>query len=313
MTSPPVQIVWFKRDLRVRDHQPLYQAAQQGPVLPLYVVEPSVVTADDFGTRHWEFISGSLLELRQALAERGQPLVVRTGEIIEVLSALHRQLGPVALWAHEETGNHITFQRDRAVRRWAKAQKVTFRELPQNGVVRALPDRDGWAKRWEQRMTEPTVAAPAELTPAPGVAPGEIPTAEELGLLPLVGTVQRPGEQAAHEVLRSFLQQRGEIYHRALSSPVSAYEHCSRLSPHVAWRTVSMQKLESEPRIEYESFVLAYDALRADTFNEEYYAAWCAGLTGFLMVDACVRALCHTGYLNFRMRAMLVSFASYDL
>ena len=356
MAYPSVQIVWFKRDLRVRDHQPLYQAAAQGPVLPLYVVEPSVVTADDFGTRHWAFVAESLRELQQALAERGQPLIVRTGEVVEVLTALHQQLGPVVLWAHEETGNRITFQRDRAVRRWAREQGISFQELPQNGVVRALADRDGWAKYWEERMTVPTVDAPPALTPVAQVATEEIPAAEALGLPPLEGTVQRAGEQAAHQMLHSFLHERGEVYHRALSSPVSAYEHCSRLSPHIAWGTISLrtvvqalrqrradlsddtspeaadwkksfrafearlhwqshfvQKLEGEPRIEHESFVPAYDALRANEFNEDYYAAWCAGRTGFPMVDACVRALRHTGYLNFRMRAMLVSFASYDL
>ena len=355
MISSPVQIVWFKRDLRVRDHQPLYQAAQQGGVLPLYVVEPSVITADDFGTRHWEFIAGCLSELRTALAAIGQPLIVRTGEVTDVLTALYDQVGEVVLWAHEETGNGITFQRDKAVRRWAKDRGVSFYELPQNGVVRALSDRDGWSKQWEQRMMVPTVEAPDIIPSLSELDPGDIPTTEALGLLPLEGTVQRPGEQAAHEVLRSFLYERGETYYRALSSPVSAYEHCSRLSPHIAWGTISlrtvvqalrhrreelsnddpaaanwkksfrafearlhwqshfMQKLEREPRIEYESFVPAYDALRADDFNEERYHAWCSGLTGFPMVDACVRALRYTGYLNFRMRAMLVSFASYDL
>ncbi|MGB3851132.1 MAG: deoxyribodipyrimidine photo-lyase [Tunicatimonas sp.] len=356
MASLPVHIVWFKRDLRVHDHQPLHQAAPQGPVLPLYVVEPSVVTADDYGTRHWEFVAGSLRELTSNLTKLGQPLIVRIGEVVEVLTDLRDQLEEVVLWAHEETGNQITYQRDEAVRRWAKQHAVPFHELPQNGVIRALRDRDGWAKRWEQRMTAPTVDAPTTLTPVPGITSDEVPTAEMLGLPALQGTVQRPGEAAAHETLRSFLHERGEVYHRALSSPVSAYDHCSRLSPHLAWGTISLrtvvqalrqrraeladnkspevadwkksfrafearlhwqshfvQKLEQEPRIEAESFIPAYDALRADAFNEDHYAAWCAGRTGFPMVDACVRALCHTGYLNFRMRAMLVSFASYDL
>ncbi len=356
MPTSPTHIVWFKRDLRVRDHQPLYEAARQGLALPLYVVEPSVVTADDFGTRHWEFVRSSLVELRDTLIGLGQPLIVRTGEIVEVLSTLQQQFGEVTLWAHEETGNRITFERDKAVRHWADNRGVTFHEMPQNGVVRALTDRDGWSKHWEQRMSAPLTPPPASLTPLPDLDIGDIPTAEALGLLPLEGTVQRAGETAAHEVLHSFLHERGQIYHQALSSPVSAYEHCSRLSPHIAWGTISLrtvvhalrqrreavkndtgpevadwkksfralearlhwqshfiQKLEQEPRIEHESFVAAYDALRADEFNPDYYEAWCAGRTGFPMVDACVRALCSTGYLNFRMRAMLVSFASYDL
>ena len=354
--SDPVHVVWFKRDLRIRDHRPLSEAAQQGTVLPLYIVEPSIIMADDFGTRHWEFIAGSLRELRTALADLGQPLIVRVGEVTEVLSALHEHFKELSLWSHEETGNAITFQRDRAVRRWARDCGVSFQEFPHHGVVRALPERDGWSKRWEERMKAPVSHAPRSLTPIPNVEIGEIPTTEELGLSPLEGTVQTPGEQAAQSTLHSFLYDRGQAYYAALSSPVSAYDHCSRLSPHIAWGTISLrtvvqalrerreevqddkspeatewrksfrafearlhwqshfiQKLESEPRIEYESFVAAYDQLRAHDFNKTFYEAWCAGQTGFPMVDACVRALRHTGYLNFRMRAMLVSFASYDL
>jgi len=74
-----------------------------------------------------------------------------------------------------------------------------------------------------------------------------------------------------------------------------------------------IQKLEDEPRIEFENMHPAYDGLRESDFNEAYYAAWQAGKTGYPMVDACMRMLTATGWLNFRMRAMLMSFASYHL
>jgi len=79
------------------------------------------------------------------------------------------------------------------------------------------------------------------------------------------------------------------------------------------WHCHFMQKLESEPRLEFENLHRACDGLREDSFNEDHFAAWCAGRTGFPMVDACMRSLLATGWLNFRMRAMLVSFAAYDL
>ena len=74
-----------------------------------------------------------------------------------------------------------------------------------------------------------------------------------------------------------------------------------------------MQKLEDEPAIEWRNFARACDGLREDAFNDAYFAAWCDGRTGYPMVDACMRSLKATGWLNFRMRAMLVSFASYHL
>jgi deoxyribodipyrimidine photo-lyase len=74
-----------------------------------------------------------------------------------------------------------------------------------------------------------------------------------------------------------------------------------------------IQKLEDEPRIEFENMHPAYDSLRKHDFNNDYFEAWKSGMTGYPMVDACMRALTATGWLNFRMRAMVMSFASYHL
>ena len=79
------------------------------------------------------------------------------------------------------------------------------------------------------------------------------------------------------------------------------------------WHCHFTQKLEDEPSIEFRNINTAYDGLRESEFNEAYYQAWCAGRTGYPMVDACMRALEQTGWINFRMRAMLVSFSSYHL
>jgi deoxyribodipyrimidine photo-lyase len=74
-----------------------------------------------------------------------------------------------------------------------------------------------------------------------------------------------------------------------------------------------MQKLETEPSIEFHTFIPSLDTMRDGYHNEEYLRAWREGRTGYPFVDACMRSLCATGWLNFRMRAMLVSFAAYDL
>lgn len=81
------------------------------------------------------------------------------------------------------------------------------------------------------------------------------------------------------------------------------------------WRSHFMQKLESQPSIEEQDQCLAFSHLRRQPgdFNEQYYEAWCKGQTGFPFVDACMRCLIHHGWINFRMRAMLVSFATYNL
>jgi deoxyribodipyrimidine photo-lyase len=135
-----------------------------------------------------------------------------------------------------------------------------------------------------------------------------------------------------------------------MSSPVTAADSCSRLSPHLAYGTIStrmvvqqlrariaqtedalllrawrafdarlhwrdhfMQKLEDEPAIEHHNFVRGFDGLRENGFDAGRFAAWAEGRTGYPMVDACMRCLLETGWINFRMRAMLMSFAAYHL
>jgi deoxyribodipyrimidine photo-lyase len=62
-----VQLLWFKRDLRLADHAALCAAASHGPVLPLYVVEPAYWQLPDSSLRHWLFVRDCLEDLDQAL------------------------------------------------------------------------------------------------------------------------------------------------------------------------------------------------------------------------------------------------------
>lgn len=312
-----LQVVWFKRDLRIVDHAPLALAAASGPVLPLYLVEPSLWQQPDAAGRHWAFIRDALIELRAALAALGQPLVIRRGEAVAAFEALRAKRGPFALWSHQETGNGWSYDRDVAVLGWAREQGIAWTELPQQGVIRRLKSRDGWSQRWDRTMSADCAEPPARLT-ALDVEPGPMPPAQ----LPGLAVDDCPGRQhggrsQALRTLRSFLNERGGNYHRELSSPLTAVDACSRLSPHLAWGTLSIreaaqaaalqlraldqlppamqgswkralrafigrlhwhchfiQKLESEPRLEFENTHPAYDGLREDAFDEAKFAAW---------------------------------------
>ena len=365
--APGVQLVWFKRDLRVADHEPLVRAAAHGPVAALYGYEPSVLQSAEFDVCHLDFINDCLSELRTALAQRGCPLLIRVGEFPQLLQALHDEFRIAALWSHEETGLEVTYARDRRVGRWCRDQKIVWHEAPQTGVIRRLKSRDGWARRWDRRMSAPLVAAPGSIATVAALRDldavarrNPIRSATELG----VAGHSRPqawrgGERLAHAALQSFLQARGVNYRREISSPTTGFEACSRISAHLTWGSISlrtvhqtcearrrelriardldlavdarwfgslqsfsgrlrwhchfMQKLEDEPRIEFENFSRAFDDLREATPDRERLEAWQAGRTGYPMVDACMRALHAGGWVNFRMRAMLVSFAAHHL
>ena len=337
--TPPFQVVWFKRDLRIHDHQPLLEASKCGPVLPLYVVEPHFWAQPDASARQWEFCRECLEELQQELTALGQPLVTRVGEPTAVLRSLLRQGGIAKLWSHEETGNSWTYKRDRSVRRWLSEQGIPRQESPNNGVIRRLHHRNGWASMWQKRMGAERVPAPDFLLPISGLESAQLPTTAELNLQSdLCPDRQRGGRIAALELLDSFLDSRGRNYARELSSPLTAFRSCSRLSAHLTYGTVSMrevsqfvrerscspafierlhwhchfiQKLESQPSLEIQNAHRAYDGIRKT--EPERLKAWADGRTGWPFVDACMRALRHTGWINFRMRAMLMSVASYHL
>jgi deoxyribodipyrimidine photo-lyase len=83
-------LVWFKRDLRVQDHPALALAAGLGAVLPVYVVEPEYWALPDTSARQWDFAAESLTALREDLGALGAPLIVRTGDAVEVLARLVR-------------------------------------------------------------------------------------------------------------------------------------------------------------------------------------------------------------------------------
>jgi len=149
--SHPLQVVWFKRDLRIADHRPLALAAEAGPVLPLYIVEPGLWAQPDASGRQWAFAAECLGELAASLAQLGQPLRVEVGEALEVLSRIHERHGIAGLWSHEETGNGWTYARDLAVGAWSKAAGIPWREERQFGVIRRLKSRNGWAQAWDRK------------------------------------------------------------------------------------------------------------------------------------------------------------------
>lgn len=356
-SSDPIQLVWFKRDLRTVDHRPLAKASVRGPVLPLFIVEPDLWRQPDYSARQWDFVRECLEELQADLAALGQPLVIRSGAAVDVLNEIHNEFGVAALWSHEETGNGWTFERDIAVARWCRERSVPWHEEQQGGVIRRLASRDGWARKWNGFMAEPVTQVPEGLTPLPRLQPGPVPTRRDLRLAADdCAHRQVGGRAAARARLERFLRSDGETYRRAMSGPSSGAAACSRLSPHLAWGTVSMrevaqatserrrelkgmprgstggwrgsltsfsgrlhwrchfmQKFEDEPDIEHRNLHSAYEGLRPPAADETLLAAWAGGETGWPFVDACMRALAATGWMNFRMRAMLMSVASYHL
>lgn len=350
----PYSVVWFKRDLRLHDHAPLAAALKQGPVLCIYLIEPSVWSAPDVSAQHYHFVIESLRELYTALRQRGAVLHVITGEAVDVLERLFQQHPFTSLFSHEETGNWLSFQRDKAVHAWCKERKINWHEYAQFGVVRRLKNRNLWKDNWDQHVSLSIIETPSHIPniTLPWQEP-KPPTPLELGMS-LLDPPQRQkgGRKVGLEILDSFLSDRSRTYRGGISSPLSAPTACSRISPYLTYGCLSLreivqatasqlsclhpddthrdkglnafvsrlywhchfiQKMESEPELEFQNLHAGYDGLRENDWKVENFDALTNAKTGWPLVDACVVMLRETGWLNFRMRAMLVSTAAYPL
>ena len=341
-----MQVVWFKRDLRLEDHAPLRTALNGAPVLLLYVFEPELWRDSHYSERHWRFVAQSLLEMNARLEPLGRRVRIVEGSVVDALSDIAEQNTIRALYSYEESGLRQTYDRDLAVARWCQEKGIPWHEFQSNGVQRGRTHRRGWGKAWHQFMARAPDSPVWEALPSaePELAFGRVEEwgAERLRRLakPISVLEQMGGVAQAKAVLDSFFGGRVHNYHRSLSKPTLSHKHCSRISPYLAWGNVSVrqvyqrllqeqtqhgksralsafnsrlhwhchfiQKFEAEDRIEFEPMNSGYEQFD-DPWDELNEQAWIEGRTGLPYVDACLRCVQQTGYLHFRGRAMLVS------
>ena len=351
MDKQSINIVWFKRDLRFTDHEPLYTAQQQAlPILLLYFFEPSVIAYPDSDVRHWRFVYESLQEMQSKLKDKNAQLYIFHNEVEVVLQELQKMYDIKSIFSHVEVGNKVTYGRDIAIQKFCNYHAITWKEYQLNGIIRKLKSRSNWQQRWQQKMTEPPkfVNETGRNILQLDDTLYNVLKGEKLSAVITTHNknFQHGGEYWAWRYLDSFLKDRYVNYSKHISKPLLSRKGCSRLSPYLAYGNISMrmvyqytnqhyqksqnkraianfisrlhwhchfiQKFEDECSMEFENVNSAYNQLIKPK-NEVYIKAWQEGKTGVPLVDACMRCLAATGYINFRMRAMVVSFFVFNL
>ncbi|UTT87126.1 DNA photolyase family protein (plasmid) [Vibrio pelagius] len=347
-----VNIVWFKRDLRLTDHLPLFSAlSSDRPTILLYIFEPSLLNNPHYSERHWRFVWQSLECMNETLAHHGHQVSVMQGEALECFQEIQSKYRIDTVYSHQEIGLNCTFERDRLLKVWFDAQSIAWQESQQGAVLRGLANREGWDKNWSLVMRSEILM--------PELCSEHLHTLDskqvDYAFIPpkswtnLSSGMQTGGSKLAWLTLHDFFNRRGKDYYRNLSSPITSRNACTRLSPYLAWGNISLrevyqellqhwnvpgfrrslialssrlhwhchfiQKFESECEMEFRCTNTAYEALLSQScnVNQNHLMAWKTGNTGFPLVDACMRCLHHTGYINFRMRAMLVSFLTHHM
>ncbi len=144
---PQINVLWLKRDLRLRDHAPLEAAIESGlPLCLLYWYEPSLVEGEKskYSQRHWRFVWESLEDLQKQLRPYGAEIVVCYAEVESGLEQLSQRYRIRHIFSHQEVGIQQTFDRDKRIARWCKEKGVSWIESPYSAVIRGLSHRKNW-------------------------------------------------------------------------------------------------------------------------------------------------------------------------
>ena len=232
----------------------------------------------------------------------------------------------------------------------APEKKFSWGEFMNNGVQRGLRNRLGWVEDWEWFMKQPQLPFAPKAGDLFNLE--VIEALEKQFKIPFLETPQNTSFQkgGAHTGIRyltSFIKDERYLnYNRHISKPLLARKSCSRLSPYIAWGNLSIrqvwqaakqfrpeaknkrvidsftsrlrwqahfiQKFEMEDTMEFVSVNKGFHRLERRS-NYAFAKAWQEGKTGYPLVDACMRCHVETGYLNFRMRAMTLSFFTHNL
>ena len=349
-TKPHINVVWLKRDLRLHDNEAIVNALKtKKRVLFLYSFEPLLMDDPHYSERHWNFIKESIVDLNEELEAYNSKILAVQSDIIASVNQLltHYQISDI--YSHQETGIRITYERDKTFKRFCKNNLINWHENINNGVQRGIKNRDGWSDMVDAFYAiEPLTFSPNDNQL---LTIDEINTLEKRFNLPDLSTseftpFQKGGRTTGLRYLKSFFKERYPEYMFNISKPEAGRSSCSRISPYIAWGNLSVrevyreayyfkensknkkaldafmsrlrwqthfiQKFEMEHTMEEASVNKGFHKLKK-SISEKYQTAWKTGQTGYPLVDACMRCLNETGYLNFRMRALVVSFFTHNL
>lgn len=339
-------IVWFRRDLRIADHAPLYRAASRGEVIPVFVFDRALLHHPETGSARVAFMLECLRSLDQDLRDRGGRLILRSGDPVNVLPQLIRETQADGIYAHIDFERIYGRVRDARLNKALVQEDLKIRWFEPLGTTSELIPYPQYRDLWYTDMNADMVPIPAHVRVPADVTTELLPSLTDVGHLPDAKQIPPAGTQAARNLLQEFLDEKAERYYWQLSYPSA--EATTGLSPHIKFGAISIrecyktaQQIKSSPdlrvqrsrkqliarlrwgsgfaqrfrylpQLELRSLYTIFDE-DGWSFDEDLYRAWQEGETGFPIVDAAARCLQSTGgwkELNFRVRALYSSFLS---
>jgi deoxyribodipyrimidine photo-lyase len=271
--------------------------------------------------------------------------------ILTFLERLNHKRTITILVSHQEHGTCGTYQRDKNVAEFCQKNGIKWHQIPPSGVVRNLSSRDIRDKLVKQYLKSKALPVPSFERIKNYVYLDNQPILDLFisiqAQIAKDHNLQSASEKNAHFCLQSFTTERSAGYRGGISSPNKALESGSRLSQYLAFGSVSLRyveqyfwtqiKLTQDKKIRAgilaamkrlywrEHFIqrLETDSNMPDVaihpdynlieYNNQFLESYQAARTGEPLIDACLRCLKATGFINFRMRAMLISYGVFGL
>lgn len=328
-------IWWIRRDLRLHDNKTLHQALEDPPILPVFILDPILISSTP--ERKLHFLFQNLRQLQADLRARGSDLIIRQGKPVEMLQSLMEESGANQIIAEED---YTPYARLRSVLvggclplKLVQGQLGLhpLAALKSNGEPYRVytPFKKNWlAVKSKVALHPPPIKIPTVM----GAVSDEIPFGKDNPLFPA-------GENAARDRLEVFLSESVEDYHQTRdrmdqegTSKLSPYIHFGvlglRTGYHYAleslqsgsggdgiktwleeliWREFYIHILFHYPEVRTQNFRTRYDTLHWRNHQDEF-EAWKAGQTGYPIVDAGMRQLQETGWMHNRARMITASF-----
>ncbi len=339
-------LVWFRRDLRVFDHQPLARAARRGLVIPVFIFDRALLHHPETGPARVEFLLAALAALDRDLERLGGRLILRSGDPVQVLPDLVRQSQAEGIYAYTDCERIYGRVRDARLNQALATAGMKIRWFEPPGSLAELLSYPAYRQRWYGQMGEPQVPRPQRVAVPPEISSEPLPSLTQLGHEADGKPLPAASTAAARALLQTFLEEKADRYYWQLSYPSAVVT--TGLSPHLKFGVISVrecvqtvlqadtggserrrrshqqliarlrwgqgfgQRFRYLPQLELRSLYRIFDEA-GWAFDADLYQAWQTGQTGFPIVDAAARCLQATGgylHLNFRTRAIYASFLS---
>ena len=342
-------LTWFRHDLRVDDNESFFHSLESNKNLLIYIFDENIWTDQTSSSFHLKFTIDSLDDLnKQLMIKYNAHLNIYYGDTLEILKHLIKKYNVTHVNSNRIFRGLLTNKIDDSCKNLFNENSIEWKIFNQFGIQLSKRNRSTWSTDWRKFMSR-KIQNHSDVKCK--FISDSIMTDYKIKTNTIASSdIQSGGSRQAKKLLDSFISYRGTEYQSQMSSPLTADTSCSRLSPSIALGTISIrtiyqttlnklktdintshkkslksfksrlawhchfiQKLYDQPSIENSNLNPAYNGMRENSFDEKKYQAWTDGETGYPFVDACMRYLKETGWINFRMRAMLVSFASYQL